>query len=302
VFERIRSARPPRLYIAADGPRINRTEEATRCATVRKISGLVDWPCEVRTLFQEKNLGCKLGVATGITWFFDNEPEGVILEDDILPVPTFFEYCDELLERYRDDSRVSMISGCNLITAHYTATESYFFSRYNHIWGWASWRRAWRDYDVEMSDWPSWRDTAGLSKLSGGSRFFVDYWREIFDSVYRGEIDTWDYQWVFTSWRKSTLTILPAVNQTENLGFGAEATHTTSAPPDYVTASDARPLKFPLRHPALVERNVDADSIMDVRVFKIGVATGVRRLVRRIPLIGPALHRVWSAIRARKSL
>ncbi len=151
VFDAIRSARPPKLYITADGPRPDRPAEAKLCSEVRAIASAVDWPCEVKTLFRESNLGCKAGVSSGITWFFSHEDEGIILEDDVLPVPTFFNFCDEMLERYRDDARVSMISGCNLISNHFSPKQSYFFSRYNLIWGWATWRRAWQHYDVAMT-------------------------------------------------------------------------------------------------------------------------------------------------------
>src|ERR1700690_1974577 len=138
VFEAIRSAQPPRLYVAADGPRGARAGEAERCAEVRRIATAVNWPCEVKTLFRDCNLGCKMGVSSGITWFFEHEPEGIILEDDVLPVPTFFDFCDELLARFRNDDRVAMISGSNLIAGHFDPAESYFFSRCAQIWGWAS--------------------------------------------------------------------------------------------------------------------------------------------------------------------
>ena len=197
VFESIRAARPPRLYYAVDGPRPDRPSEAGRCEEVRSIVDSVDWPCEVRTLFRESNLGCRRGVSSAIDWFFEHEPEGIVLEDDVLPTRGFYAFCDNLLERYRSDARVGLISGCNLIASRHSPEASYFFSHYNHIWGWASWRRAWQHYYVAMNDWPRWRDSGGLETLSVGSRRFERYWRRIFDRVYAGEIDTWDYQWTF---------------------------------------------------------------------------------------------------------
>ena len=271
VFDTIRAARPPKLYVAADGPRPNRAGEAERCAEVRRIATNVDWPCEVKMLFRELNFGCKMGVSGGINWFFEHEPEGIILEDDVLPVASFFDYCDELLERYRNDERVALVSGCNLVSRRFKPKESYFFSRYNHIWGWASWRRAWQHYDVTMEDWPNWRDTGSLARIGNGSRLFTAYWRELFDKMHRGEIDTWDYQWTFTCWRLGMLSILPSENQTHNLGFGTDATHTLAETPDCVAESMPKELEFPLAHPNTVERQVEADKLLDERVFNLNL-------------------------------
>ena len=190
VFEAIRAERPTKLYVAADGPRQNRQDEPERCEEVRRVATNVDWPCEVKTRFSDHNFGCKAGVSNGINWFFENEEEGVILEDDILPLPSFFAYCDELLERYRHDDRVAMISGCNLISSYYKPNESYFFSRIPHIWGWASWRRAWQHFDISMNTWPVWRDQGGLEYFSAGNKLVNSYWRHKFNEVYNGKIDT----------------------------------------------------------------------------------------------------------------
>ena len=220
VFEAIRAAKPPRLYVAADGPRIGREEDKERCEEVRRIATAVNWPCKVKTLCRDENLGCKLGVSGAIDWFFANEEEGIIIEDDILPLPSFFPYCDELLEKYRENEKIAMISGCNLISHKFAPSESYFFSRNIHIWGWASWRRAWRHYDVAMNSWPQWRDQGGLSKMFPKKRLLARYWGDIYDSAYSGKIDTWDFQWHYTCWRFGALSVSPAHNLTQNLGFG----------------------------------------------------------------------------------
>jgi hypothetical protein len=280
VFDAVRAARPPRLYIAADGPRGARSGEAQRCDEVRRIVAAVDWPCDVKTLFRDRNLGCKIGVASGIDWFFAHEPEGIILEDDILPVGTFFDFCDELLARYRHEDRVWMISGSNLIAKHFEAKDSYFFSRYTQIWGWASWRRAWLHYDVRMAEWPAWRDSKGLKGLSDGSRLFEIYWRHTFNACHDGKRDTWDYQWTFACWRAGGLAVLPAVNQTHNVGFGMDATHTTAAVPKYVSSSPVQPMKFPLVHPKSLRRDAKADQLMDSLLFGIDIQNFLRRVPR----------------------
>jgi hypothetical protein len=288
VFEAIRVARPPRLYVAADGPRAGREGERSRCNEARSIASKVDWPCEVRTLYRDHNLGCKLGVAGGVTWFFEQEAEGIILEDDVLPISTFFDFCDEMLERYRSDERVAVITGNNLVSRYLKIGDSYFFSRYPHIWGWASWRRAWSHYDVFMKLWPSWRDSRGLTTTWGGGTFVASYWRHFFDLTHNGNIDTWDYQWFFACWRTQGLTIVPRVNQTQNLGFGSDATHTTAEEPETVRLSRPVALQHPLIHPTEVKRNREADSIIDSKAFGINAISTIKRWLRTFPLIDNA--------------
>ena len=262
VFEAVRAARPPRLYVAADGPRPGRQDDAARCAEARRVATAVDWPCEVKTLFREGNLGCGLGPAGGIDWFFENEGEGIILEDDILPLPSFFPYCDELLERFRHDDRVGAIAGSNPISYRSTTPDSYFFSRHVRIWGWATWRRAWKHYDFHMRAWPEWRDQGGLASISDGSRRFESYWRQIFERTSRGDVDWWDYQWFFACWRMGMLGVIPAENQIRNLGFGAGGTHTLQGQPAYWRRSVPRALTLPLRHPPQVARDPAVDRLI----------------------------------------
>src|SRR3990167_2715229 len=285
VFESVRAARPPRLYVSADGPRSDRPGESERCVAVREIVSKVDWPCELSTLFREHNLGCKLGVSSGIGWFFEHESEGIILEDDVLPEPGFFKYCDELLERYRDDDRVGAISGCNFLSGRLSMPESYFFSRYCHIWGWATWRRNWKDYDAALPDWPAWDRAGGLERIFADPAA-ASYWRRAFGAVHRGEIDTWDYQWQFHLWRSGSLCAVPARNQTSNLGFDGDATHTVSDMPAFALNSPAGPLSFPLVHPDSVDRSEQADQLNDRHVYGFSTTrklkAEVMRLARRI--------------------
>ena len=266
IMETIRAARPPRLYVAADGPRAGRPGEAERCAEVRAIATRVDWPCEVRTLFRESNLGCKRAVSGGISWFFEHEVEGVIIEDDVLTSPSFFAYCDEMLERYRDDRRVMHISADYFPGGDLALPASYAFSRYVHIWGWASWRRAWGLYDVEMKSLPAFRAT-GLHAQIGGPRQQRAYWTKVFDAVHAGAIDTWDYQWQYCCLTNAGLAAVPTVNLARNIGFDRDATHTHSAPA-WVEALQLGDLRFPLQHPADVRRCEALDEWEDVHLFR----------------------------------
>lgn len=220
-FQAIRTARPARLYLAADGPR--RDGEAPLCAAVRAFAGRVDWPCEVKTLFHRRNLGCRLACSSAISWFFRQEPEGLVLEDDCLPHPDFFPYCAELLERYRSDPRIMVISGSNFQYGKKRGPGSYYFSRFSHIWGWASWARAWHNYDIDMRGLEAFcrgrlQDTL---QHPAAAAFFM----RKFLYVARGLDNTWDYQLQYSVWKRRGLCIIPNVNLVENIGHGTDSAH-----------------------------------------------------------------------------
>ena len=226
VFETIRQANPPRLYIAADGPRKDKEGEVEKVQAVRSyIMTNIDWDCEVKTLFRENNLGCKHAVSEAITWFFEHEEQGIILEDDCLPHPDFFLFCQELLERYKDDEQVSVITGNNFLNGVKRGDASYFFSKYNHYWGWATWRRAWKLYQGDLPFWPDWQKSTGWKKMLPDSTE-RRYWKRIFEIVYDNKIDSWGYPWTASVWYQGGLTVTPNVNLVSNIGFGKDATHT----------------------------------------------------------------------------
>jgi hypothetical protein len=291
VFEAIRRAQPPRLYVAADGPRPTRAGEHERCAAVRRVATAVDWPCELVTLLRDENLGCKRAVSSAISWFFEREAEGIVLEDDCLPDPTFFGYCDELLDRYRHDTRVMCISGDNFISSDWMPQESYYFSRYFHIWGWATWRRAWAFYDVDMKHWRESGDTGVVQQRLPGEPRAAAHWRESFDRVSRGQIDTWDYQWTYACWRQGGLSCMPASNLVSNIGFGEGATHTISAESKLANLGVA-PLELPLRHPKAVEAQLEADRWTSEHVFRIDERQSRASVLRDD--IKRTLRRAWS--------
>lgn len=266
VFAEIAKAQPPTLLVISDGPRAHRTGESERVAQTRAIIEQVDWPCEVLTNFSDVNLGCKRRVSSGIDWIFEQVEEAIILEDDCLPDPSFFRFCQEMLERYRHDQRVGMISGDNFQFGRRYGEDSYYFSKYVHIWGWASWRDRWQgSYDVQMNRWPQVRDLGRLGDLVLDENE-ASYWRSIFERVHQGGIDTWDYQWVFANWIEGRLSILPSVNLISNIGFGVDATHTTGVSP--LADLPTEPLPFPLAHPVVRTRNVTADRFSDRECFR----------------------------------
>lgn len=274
VFSEIAKARPPTLLVLGDGPRANRRGEAEKVAATRAIIQRVDWDCEVLTNFSDVNLGCKKRVSSGIDWVFEQVEEAIILEDDCLPDPTFFRFCQEMLERYRGDQRIGMISGDNFQFGRRYGDDSYYFSKYVHIWGWASWRDRWTGrYDVTMAKWPRVRDEGRLADMVGDAREAAN-WGKIFEQVYCGGIDTWDYQWVFANWMAGRLSILPSVNLISNVGFGENATHTTGV--SDLANLPVAPMSFPLAHPIGVFRNIQADRLSQQKCFRASLWIRIR--------------------------
>lgn len=248
VMEAIRMAKPPRLYFACDGAR--NSEEEAKCKKVRSLVELVDWDCELHTRFSEKNLGVMMGESTAMDWFWAAEEEGIVLEDDTYPSQSFFWYCQELLERYREDDRVWCIMGNNLMTEWpVEGDESYYFSGhgYGAYWGWAGWRRVWKKYDVHMSQWPTFRGSAILDGqfLSSGEKKEA---YKLFDAQYEGRVRSWDYQMDLGRLLDRGVTCIPNVNMVRNIGFGAEGTHTVSEK-DRRNKSNFGEIPLPLVHP-----------------------------------------------------
>ncbi|HET7535896.1 MAG TPA: hypothetical protein VFJ90_05540 [Candidatus Didemnitutus sp.] len=254
VFARIREAKPARLFVAADGPRRSRREEIVLCEKTRRIvDDAVDWDCQVERLYRTENLGCKVAVSEAINFFFTRVSEGIILEDDCLPDPTFFRYCSELLERYRQNSRVFQISGFNPAAREAPAQSSYIPWHFGSIWGWATWRRAWAYYDRDMKEWPGFLQSGRLAELCTSEVETAERTRS-FGETHAGRVDTWDNQWAVTRLINQAITLTPMVNLVTNLGFGENSTHTHDAS-DRRAGHTANALPFPLQHPASLEPN-----------------------------------------------
>jgi hypothetical protein len=225
IFSAIRQSKPKQLFVAADGPREEKKGEKEKCEQAREIIEQVDWDCEVKTLFRNNNLGCKMAVSSAIDWFFENVEDGIILEDDCLPCQSFFWFCQELLEHYRDDTRIMIISGNNFQFGRIRGEGSYYFSKYPHIWGWATWRRAWKHYDVNMKNFEEFKKEAQINNIFKIKQQ-QKYWTKIFQLVHESKIDTWDYQWAYTCFINNGLCVIPNINLVSNIGFGKEALHT----------------------------------------------------------------------------
>lgn len=252
VFEAIRTAKPPRLYIAADGARKSREDEAEKVKAVRDyVLSNIDWKCEVKTLFRDQNLGCKYAVSSAITWFFENEEMGIILEDDCLPSQSFFWFCEELLERYKNDMRIGQISGFNPLEDRLQLENDYSYSTGGSIWGWASWKRIAIGFDNFFKIEPA--------KILEGLVYFTDDKRESEHIVSQmilvkeNQLSTWDYHWGAHLKVNSWLSVVPKKNLIKNIGFGEDATHTTL---NTITSPEQHEMTFPIqKHPNYVYPN-----------------------------------------------
>lgn len=259
VFNEIRKIKPAKLYVVSDGPRANKPGEKEICNETKKIIDLVDWECEVFKNYSETNLGCKTRVSSGIDWFFENEERGIILEDDCLPNSSFFRFCEEMLELYKNEEKVGMVSGNNFQFGKVQNEYSYYFSRYTHIWGWATWRRAWKKYDANIKNWPKVKKDRTLNNIFNNKKDTY-YWSSIFNDVYNNRIDTWDYQWSYVCFINNYLSVMSSSNLISNIGFGqTDSTHTKRI--SKFSNMETSELSFPFRIPPEIVRSVESDKI-----------------------------------------
>lgn len=270
TFEKIRAAKPKELLVIADGPHPDKPGDADKCEATRAIINEVDWDCEVTRNFSEENMGIRLRISSGLSWAFEIVDHAIILEHDCVPSSSFFDYCAELLDRYKNDERVMMISGQNHLFGRATTTESYYFSRYPHpMWGWATWKRAWAKYDLQLNRWPEIRDRKLFDQYFPSMRERY-YWESIFQyAVYEGKVDTWDWQWFYSMWVNSGLCVTPAHNLVRNIGLDADATHTKTKYDQIYASLSAGDLSQPLLHPSSVLASADKDKLEARLRFKL---------------------------------
>lgn len=283
VFAQIKQVRPKRLYIASNYPKT--PYENDKVFTLRSLlERSIDWECQVFRMYRDSHLNAKDSISSAVSWFFEHEEQGIILEDDCLPTLSFFRFCDELLERYRDEERVMMISGwsaldfapnpsADTLCPKARLHEDYYFSKYNHIWGWASWARAWRQYERESSDFA--KDFAHFAFSSASER---RSWRKIFSAYYGGKIDTWDYPWTFSIWKARGLCVYPKNNMIQNIGFNRDDAAHTHGDSKFATMPSYE-LAFPLTHPSHIAQNLALDSINFAIVFE--GASYLKRAIRK---------------------
>ncbi len=299
VMRAVAQAKPARLFLACDGPHHDRPDEAklvaeTRVAMEREIS----WDCEVQTRYLKSNQGCRRGVEGAISWFFDHVEAGIILEDDCVPHPDFFSFCAELLNRYRDDERVMHVSGDGALPHPAVGPNaSYVFSSEALVWGWATWRRAWRSYDSELQLWRRIRSDTESSRGVFGSRTATEWWSQVLDRLlFEGRPDSWAYRWSFSVMANDGLCVVPAVNLVSNVGFRPDSTHTfnSMSPRANVGVSPI----YPLRHPEDVAINAQADFAFQQQLRGFGPKSARSILNNSKKFFGRRLRRLCSRIRS----
>lgn len=271
-FEAIRNIKPALLFVASDGPRENVALDIERCKAVKSIiESKLDWKCEVKYLYRNVNLGCGKAVSQAIDWFFSHVEYGIILEDDCLANASFFPYCAELLEKYRYSELVTHISGHNNQMGYFRGNKDYYFSRVVNIWGWATWRRAWKNYKYFIND---------LTILENHPKKSLFPIKDLND-VIKGKIDTWDAQWLFINFVNNFYSISPNLDLIQNIGFNSSATHTNCKPPGYILKNRNGSLDFPLKHPSRLKFCDLADEHAAAYVFKIKKATLKIKILNR---------------------
>ncbi|HBE71611.1 MAG TPA: hemolytic protein HlpA-like protein [Planctomycetaceae bacterium] len=282
TFESIRQARPQQLFIAADGPRIGRNNERELCEATRRVASDVDWPCEVRTLFREANLGCEIAVSEAISWFFGQVDSGIILEDDCVAHSSFFAFCYDLLRRYESDDRVMGITGNNFQAGHHRGNADYYFSKYLHCWGWATWKRAWAHYDHEMST----KDIKEVARSYAAEPTEAEVWQKKFLSAKHMELNSWATRWMYSIWSRNGLVATPQKNLVSNIGFDDRATHTKSG-----SSTAAEALKVN-RHPRTVRRDSSGDVFVARNHFRIFIPTPAQRVTM---FLGSIRRAIWQS-------
>ena len=284
VFDVIRQVRPKTLLVIADGPRPDREGEAEKCAQTRAIIDQVDWDCEVLKCYSDVNLGLGTRIATGLSWVFDHVEEAIILEDDCLPDPSFFQFCKEMLDRYRDEPRIMSVSGC--LFAKSPTPDSYYFSHYLSCWGWATWKRAWEQFDFGMPGWTARREQDWLADYLG-DRAIADLWTKRFDSICDpSRNDIWSYQFQYACWLQNAMSIRSNVNLITNVGIGADSTHTkqivSGMPFDTLDS-----MTFPLSHPSMVKRDLEGDHLQEKYLLSQANPSLLTRISRKLKALLP---------------
>lgn len=288
VFEQIKKVRPSQLFIISDGARPSKKDEDEFVKITRKIVEDISWSCTVKRKFEQKNLGCKISISSGLDWVFAQVDRAIILEDDCIPNSTFFYYSEELLEKYKNNEKIMHISGSNLLDAldikQIKHNTSYYYSFLTSVWGWATWRRAWKLYDVTMKSWPKKGKSILQSCLPDGkSRSFI---KMRFEGVYKGKIDTWDYQWTYACWENHAVSISPYCNMISNEGFNTHATHTKFE--TKFSSLSSTEMQFPLIHPPAIETSVNNDMALLRAMYPESLIWDI--ILKKLPFLKKLLH------------
>jgi hypothetical protein len=262
VINSLREVKPSKIFVVADGPK-NRFDEKL-CQETRALIKLINWKCKIYKNYAHRNLGVRKRVVSGLDWVFSKVSRAIIIEDDLEIDKSFYKFCSEMLEKYKDEEKIISIAGNNFLFGKYNLTKSYLFSRYVYSTGWATWKRAWKLYDNTMTKWPSLRETSWLHDILG-NRVMELYWKKIFDMTYAEKVDSWAYRWTYSSFLCNGLTITPKLDLVAHIGYGEQATHTKRR--DRIAGMKTAKMNFPLIHPKKIIRNARADTIVERNIY-----------------------------------
>ena len=272
VFEKVREAKPTRLFVAGNGPRADVPKDIELCKAVQDIFKEVDWECELHTNFNENNIGMNPQWYKAMDWFFQFVDRGIILEDDCVPHLSFFDYCHELLEKYESDEQIMHINGSNFQFGQKRGDASYYFSKFPHVWGWATWKRAWNKYDFELKSFPAFKQNNVIDTICPSLRerkYFMKYFERLYSKIY---IDS-AAKWLYAIWSNKGIVITPNINLIANIGYGLSAGNTVIK--EKTMGQEVSDI-MPLIHP--VSRNVDVAA--DEFTFKTAFYRGFFEKVR----------------------
>ena len=301
VFNEIKRVQPERFFIIADGPR--NEGDKPKCQAVREIIDAgIDWPCQVFRKYSDTNFGCKTNIASGIDWVFKNVEEAIFLEDDCVPDQSFFPFCAELLEKYRRQEKIMQICGYNMavLDKKFKCQDSYYFSNIGIMLGWASWRRAWKYNDVNVSRWPEVKKS-GLLKNTLKDDAIVNHYNHLFDDYYDQKVDSWDSPWFLARWLNGGLSVVSKNNLIKNIGFDAEAAHKSIDPNDPRGHIPVKAVEFPLVHPSKIAINSEADFFTFKYHLSINRFWG-QRLRWFLKKRAPRLHKLLKTIKKRRGI
>ena len=277
VFDSIKYARPSKLYFASNAPKNNDFDDFNKISKVRSLVDQIDWDCEVITLFREEHLDVKQSITSSIDWFFTFEEKGIILEDDCVPSKSFYMFCQKLLNHYENDKEVYSIGGCRFLEDLNLPENEYRFSKHAYIWGWATWRRAWENYDIKMCQWPNFKNSKSFKSIFRNN-IIRYYWISIFNSVYSGRINTWDYQWVYSLWLNNGITIIPNRNLVTNIGFGNDSNFTNDIN-SFEANMKSSEIKFPLIHNNNKILDKNDQNYVEKYIYKITFWTVLKNII-----------------------
>ncbi len=260
LLEKLSIIKPSKIYISQDGPRKNIKRDINLCNEVKKILKEVNWNCEVKYKINKNNLGCRISVSSAISWLFENEDVGIILEDDCIPSQSFFKFCQKMLNKYEKNNEIFVISGSNFQKNKFIGDGDYYFSKYAHCWGWATWKRAWYHYDDSMKFWNNFKEKDIWKKIHKNN-LERKYWERIFNNVKNKKIDSWAYVWLASVWNFNGITITPNINLISNIGFNKDATNTLSAGKNS-DFTHSKEFKNDIKDPGKIIINTEADEFV----------------------------------------